>query len=328
MDARRARTWRRVARFGVAIAGSEAITALMCFAFNGTVRLDFMVTGVVCAVAIAGAIEGATSRYRHRLAEANAALERRVLERTAELEQANRLAAAVSHEIRTPLSVITLAAADARDAAANPEQAEMLDDVVEAAARIATILRDLSALTTRIDEPLGSVDVGGVVDIALRLVSYEMRGKVRLVRDAFDVPPIAANPSRLVQVVLNLLINAVRAAPADRPCTVRVAASADDGEVVLRVIDDGVGMDAATRARVFEPYFTTRGDRGGTGLGLAICRDIVTAAGGRIEVDSAPGHGTTMSVHLRRYGNSRRATPAMSELAGSPSAASAVTAVS
>jgi signal transduction histidine kinase len=312
MDATRARTWRRVARFATAIVASEAITALMCLAFNGTVRLDFMVTGLVCAVAVHGGIERATRQYRHKLAEANAALEQRVAERTAALEIANHqliardrmatagsLAAAVSHEIRTPLSVIVLAIDDIRADDLAPETREIVDDVAEAGQRIATILRDLSTFATPIDEPLGAVELGAVIDSAARLAAYQMRGRTQLVRDPCDVPPVIGSASRLVQVVLNLLVNAARAAKPDAPCTVRIGATVVGAEVVLRVADTGVGMDTPTRARLFEPYFTTRRDRGGTGLGLAICRDIVTAAGGHIEVASEPGVGTTMSVHLQ-----------------------------
>jgi signal transduction histidine kinase len=285
----------------------------MCFLFNGVVRVDFMVTGLVCAIVVAAVIDRITRQYRHQLRTANAELERRVAERTTELAHANHellirdrmatagtLAAGVSHEIRTPLSVIMMAVDEVRSSQGLPDDVgPILSDVAEAAAQIAVILRDLSTLASPVEEPLRAVPLEGVIDGAVRLAAYQLRGRTRLERGPCEVPPVLGTSSRLVQVVLNLLVNAARAARPDADNVVRIGAESRGEEVALTVRDTGVGMDAATQARVFEPFFTTGRERGGTGLGLAICRSIVDAAGGRIEVDSALGRGTTMKVYLQ-----------------------------
>lgn len=114
------------------------------------------------------------------------------------------------------------------------------------------------------------------------------------------------HPAELTQVVLNLVVNARDAMPGGGSLAVRTAGGwhnppgADGGEyVVLAVTDSGHGMDAATQARMFDPFFTTRGR---TGVGLATVREAVGRAGGAVAVDSTPGAGTTVRVYLRKAG--------------------------
>lgn len=117
---------------------------------------------------------------------------------------------------------------------------------------------------------------------------------------------VEGNRSQLEQVLLNLVTNAWHALQG-RPGRVVLGveeAAADEGQdggragAHLWVQDDGCGMDAATRDRIFDPFFTTKPAGQGTGLGLSVVHGIVTAHGGRIEVDSQPGHGTTFHVRL------------------------------
>lgn len=128
------------------------------------------------------------------------------------------------------------------------------------------------------------------------------------------VPDVVAlgDPDRLVQVLTNLVLNAVDAIlalPAREAGRgrIEIALGCDEGYVSISVHDDGTGMDEATRARAFEPYFTTHptageGRKAGTGLGLAITRALVTAMRGRLSLESTPGQGTTVTVTLAREG--------------------------
>jgi CheY-like chemotaxis protein len=101
--------------------------------------------------------------------------------------------------------------------------------------------------------------------------------------------------------VLNLATNAGQAMP--RGGVLHLGTGEEAGQVVLAIADSGPGMDEATRARIFEPYFTTRAE--GTGLGLATVRELVESAGGRLEVDSHPGLGSVFRVVLPAAGGSR-----------------------
>jgi signal transduction histidine kinase len=122
---------------------------------------------------------------------------------------------------------------------------------------------------------------------------------VRLVRGGLAVPKVVGNAPRLLQLLLNLIVNAARASRADAPNVIRVSATERAGAVVLAVEDTGTGMSRETLARVFEPFFTTGGKTGGTGLGLPICKSIVERMGGAIEIASTLGAGTTVSVRLK-----------------------------
>ncbi len=109
---------------------------------------------------------------------------------------------------------------------------------------------------------------------------------------------VAINQSQLGQVIMNLVVNAREAMPEGGRLTVETIGAGT--EVRLTVSDTGVGMDVATRSRLFEPYFTTKEPGGGTGLGLATVYDVVTQSGGRIDVTSEPGQGSTFRIFLPR----------------------------
>ena len=117
---------------------------------------------------------------------------------------------------------------------------------------------------------------------------------------------VRADAAAIIQVVLNLCLNALHALP-ERQGRITVALSArpDDlrsgtgaARLCLRVSDTGCGIDPALQARVFEPYFTTRGHAGGTGLGLATVQHVVQSHGGHVRLHSVPGQGSDFEVHL------------------------------
>jgi signal transduction histidine kinase len=101
--------------------------------------------------------------------------------------------------------------------------------------------------------------------------------------------------------MIHLLLNAAQSTPAGSPASnaVRVSSGTDgDGWASIEVADSGSGIPAAARARIFEPFFSTRGVGGGTGLGLSVCHGIVTGLGGSIDVASEEGRGTTVRIRL------------------------------
>ncbi|MFH1026693.1 MAG: ATP-binding protein, partial [Pseudomonadota bacterium] len=101
------------------------------------------------------------------------------------------------------------------------------------------------------------------------------------------------------QVVTNLIQNALQALP-DKSCGVLVTSEFDrtGNEIIVRVVDEGCGIDTSLADHIMEPFFTTRLEQGGTGLGLSICATIVKDHGGRLEFSSEAGNGTTFSMHL------------------------------
>jgi len=237
------------------------------------------------------------------------------------------LAAGVGHEINTPLAYVVanldfalqqLAGGEngnaPEDAAARrSELRQALKDAREGAERVREIVRDLRSFSSNThDKDRITFELTPVLLSSIQMASNEIRHRARLVRDFRNVPMIAGSPSRLGQVFLNLLVNAAHAIPvgsADEH-TISVRASSSDHEVRVDVSDTGIGIEREHLARVFDPFFTTKPVGFGTGLGLFVCTRIVREHGGRIEVQSKPGFGSTFSVILPAQGSiPQRAAP-------------------
>jgi two-component system, NtrC family, sensor kinase len=113
-----------------------------------------------------------------------------------------------------------------------------------------------------------------------------------------ELPHVRCDPGQIEQVILALMMNAIDAMPNGGNLTVTSRKAANSGNVQIEVRDDGVGMPRDVLAKMFEPFFTTKEHGRGLGLGLAISRNIVDRHGGRIEVASERGHGTTFTITL------------------------------
>lgn len=207
-----------------------------------------------------------------------------------------QLSAAVAHEIGSPLQVLL---GRARALAERPDDAEQTRRVagilVREGERITRIVGQLLSWSRRRPAQRGPVDVAAAAREVAALLEIEARRRgVHLVVTEETRRPAWADVDQLQQVLLNLLTNALAAT--HRGGTVEVSVRDGEGGVQIEVRDDGAGMDDETRERVFEPLFTTRGERGGAGLGLVVVRGIVTEHGGRIAFTTALGAGTTFSV--------------------------------
>jgi PAS domain S-box-containing protein len=229
------------------------------------------------------------------------------------------LAAGVAHEINNPLAFILanvdFAIGELRGAGVDPEVVQALVDAKDGGQRVREIVRDLKSFSRATDDERELVDVRHVLHSAIGLASNEIRHRAQLVVEEGDVAPILANEYRVSQVVLNLLINAAQAIPEGHASenVVRAATfTASDGRAVVEISDTGAGIPPEILPRIFDPFFTTKPVGVGTGLGLSICHGIVTALGGDIEVESAPGRGSTFRVRLPPGARSEEArhTPA------------------
>ena len=172
----------------------------------------------------------------------------------------------------------------------------MTDDIAEGARRAQLIISDLQNLTSASQRALEQVDLQRVVRQSLALLGPRIPAAIKVETAIEAVPPLAARAGQLEQVVVNLLDNAVRALPDGGTIRVRVAREGPD--VALSVGDDGVGMTEEVRRQACEPFFTTRAAGEGSGLGLAIVASIVRGHRGTIEIHSAPGQGTQITVRV------------------------------
>lgn len=276
-----------------AIGLSVAVSAFASWCFYGTVQQEFLLTGAVAAFVVTLATERVIGPLRAK----NQRLEAEVSIRSAELEAA-RVNASVAHEIKNPLGAVIGNLELAEEILASPslDPEELLRSIRAAAtaARHASgLVDDLSALG-RTTAEVGPADLRNAAATGIARARVEAGGRIELALD--DLPHVAANESRMVQVLLNLMINAALASRPGVENVVSVQGRVEGDRVHVIVTDCVTGMSSEQLARAFEPGFTTRAGRGGTGLGLLIVRNIVEGTGGEVRVDSTLGVGTR--VHL------------------------------
>ena len=231
----------------------------------------------------------------------------RAVGRAEKLAAVGRLAAGVVHEINNPLATIAACAESLEKRieegafANSPEEADLREylglirDEAFRCKNITNGLLDFSRLRAGQRVP---VDMAEIVKAAARLVTHQQRGdNIQIdVEAAAGLPKVSGDVSQLQQAVLALATNAIDAMPEGGTLTLR--ASRSGPRVLVQVIDNGIGIPPENMTRIFDPFFTTKDVGRGTGLGLAVCYGILSDHGGRLDVRSSVGTGTTFTITL------------------------------
>jgi two-component system sensor histidine kinase HydH len=219
------------------------------------------------------------------------------LVRAEKLITVGALSAGIAHEIGSPLAVIRGRAEQVLRGMVNGARAEDLRVIIKHIDQIASTIRQVLdfARGQPIERQVVSLD--GVVERARALLQWKLEAKgVQMdARIDHDLPLLAADPDQLQQVLVNLLLNACDAS-ADGQRVAVTARRARDRLVSIEVADHGSGIAPELMNAVFDPFFTTKKRGEGTGLGLSIASNIVRNHGGRIDLASTPGKGTTVTV--------------------------------
>jgi signal transduction histidine kinase len=239
------------------------------------------------------------------------------LVRSEKLASMGRLVAGIAHEINNPVNAVintlapleeaikTMAAAGASGEAAAAVAAagdaqEMLGVVQRGAARSKAIVQALHNYSRGDEQRPQELALARSVDDSLDLLRHRLRN-VRVEKQIDPALRIRGYPGQIDQVFMNLITNAAQAiGERERGGTIRVAAADRAGDVEITVADDGPGIPADVIPRIFDPFFTTKDVGEGSGLGLSIVHGIVDRHGGRIEVQSQVGEGTTFRIRLPR----------------------------
>jgi PAS domain S-box-containing protein len=265
-----------------------------------------------------GAVEGVLGVLRDVTAERR--MGEQLLQRE-KLAAMGQLVSGVAHELNNPLAGVLafselLLGEPALAPAAGPaarELRELAETVHGEARRAARIVGKLLAFARQHPPQRTATDLNRVLLEALDLRRYALRAQqvdIALALD-YELPATAADGPQLQQVFLNLITNAEHALlrrPADRRLTARTRAEGE--RLFVEVADNGPGLTEEERARIFEPFYTTKPVGQGTGLGLAVSAGIVRDHDGRLSVESAPGAGATFVVELPWVAPAREAAPA------------------
>lgn len=214
------------------------------------------------------------------------------------------LAAGVGHEINNPLTYIMLNLELLErelgyDRPRLERMRQMVDQTRYGTERVRSVVRDLQALTRAHEDHVTRIEPATILTRCLEIAHHQIKHRAQVIRTFGPTPAVLGNEGRMVQLFLNLVINAAQAIPEGdvERNRIRITTATDAANrAVIEITDTGSGIAAEHISRIFDPFFTTKAVGEGTGLGLAICRTIVVSMGGDIEVDTAAG--TTFRVRL------------------------------
>jgi signal transduction histidine kinase len=260
---------------------------------------------------LAGAFDVMTDRLRERtdeilqrteqLADANAKLQsaQQQLVQSEKLAAVGQLTAGIVHDVKNPLAIIVgLAEELPEHSDLNPVARKYLTTIRDSARRANTIVTDLLKFARESTPELKLQDLRDTVETVLRLTDYLARkGKVHVTKDLPAGPLLVMYDAvQIEQVMMNLVQNAIQAMP--HGGTLHVSLSQSDETIAVAVKDTGIGIPPQNLNRIFDPFFTTKPPGEGTGLGLSTSYGIVARHGGRIDVASKVGEGTTFTIWL------------------------------
>jgi signal transduction histidine kinase len=249
--------------------------------------------------ATVGALQAEMAQARQHLVEA---------ERLATVGQSM---AGVVHDINAPLTAVTAFAQLIQKESADEKSRERAGHIVEAATRAQRLVRELLKMARPTPPSLESVDLQQLLQVAMDLERPQCAvSGIKLVA-AFDpaLPQVKADPHRLGQVFINLLVNARQAMDsAEKGSAITVQTRRLERVVEVRFVDDGPGIPAAIKQKIFDWFFTTKPPGEGTGLGLAVSREILVSQGGNLRVEDTPQGGATFVLELP-LGDAAPATP-------------------
>ncbi len=265
---------------------------------------------VALASSIVGIIvNGAERQIRQQYTELQETHQQ--LAQAAKLASVGELAGGMAHELNTPItSILSLASHLEKSRATSfaPSERESVEIIAQQAERVSRIVGNLLKFARQSHLEVSQLDVGELLDTATGLVQFRLRKNGIVVRREIDaeLPLILGDATRLTEVFVNLLNNAIDAMPGGGVLVVRASHNpAREGGVRAEVTDSGCGIAPEHLPRIFDPFFTTKEAGRGTGLGLSISHGIVKDHGGHIWAESRLGTGTTLRVTLPTGGERR-----------------------
>ena len=209
-----------------------------------------------------------------------------------------KLTAGIAHEIRNQLTILGYAEVIRMAVPENKQVAQYVQNILDTRNRILSIVDEIRQFAKNQAQSYTKLPVSltNVVNTALSIIGYDREAKKRTFLRDFQVAPVLTmNPDKIIQVVINLVRNAVQATAENG--TITVIISANDSRALIDITDNGCGIPPEQQELIWQPFFTTKGETG-TGLGLDICRRIIEGHHGRISCRSEVGVGTTFTIEL------------------------------
>jgi two-component system sensor histidine kinase HydH len=232
-----------------------------------------------------------------RRADLTIRAQQRQLVNSETLAAIGEMSTAVAHGIRNPLASIR-SSAELIPGSQPQRIQEAAEDIVAQSDRLEAWVRELLSYTRPLNEPSTRVAVGPLVEQCVRDYARELKSRGIQIDAATSphLPPVRGNPLLLGQVLRSLLANAIEAMSPGGRIAVHSTLAHTNGQITLSVRDSGPGMTPEQLARVGKPFYTTKPR--GLGVGLSLARRIVERSGGHMDIESTPGQGTVVTLHL------------------------------
>ena len=221
--------------------------------------------------------------------------------RSEKLASIGRLAAGIAHEINNPLTSVLTFSSLLLKKAENDDQKEKLGIIVQETTRCRRIVRDLLNFARQGEPKKEECSINQVIDSALSLTGNQMKigdKRIAVKKELGELPLLQLDPNQMLEVFVNIMINAIDAMPRGGELTLATCLAQDGKTVEIVVSDTGCGIPRQNLARIFDPFFTTKEAGKGTGLGLSVTYGIIDRHNGSIDVDSEVGRGTTLTIRL------------------------------
>lgn len=218
------------------------------------------------------------------------------------------LSAGVAHEIKNPLAIILQGLEYLKRSltgsgfSSEGEALDVVERIKKATLRADKIVKDLLNFARQSPPQREEVDISSIIDESLSLVEYEFElKKIKIIKKyAPMIPKLKVDSNQMKQVFINLLFNALDALPegGEIGIGVRPIMDSENRKIEIKIADNGCGIPQEELPKIFDPFFSTKKDKGGTGLGLSVTRGIIERHNGSIRVESQPGKGTTFILEL------------------------------
>ncbi len=216
------------------------------------------------------------------------------------LSAVGTLAAGIAHEVGTPLTSISSLAQILQMKVENPEFKDKLDIIQQSIDRIARTVRTLVDFSRPIAEKVEDIYLNNVIEHVIRILKYDKRLKHQeiVTELASDIPLVRASFDQILQVFINICLNAADAMEGKSDGMLEVKTWHEENYVLASIRDNGTGIPRSNLDHIFEPFFTTKKNGKGTGLGLWVSYNIIKGFSGDIKVESVEGQGTTFIISL------------------------------
>ena len=226
-----------------------------------------------------------------------------ILVESHKLRAIGNLTAGIAHELNNPLNNIILTSEMLKDGYndySEDDKKDMINDLVTQGERAQQTVKNLLDFARESETTFEYLRIDTLIDETIKLAKNQIRlSKIEFQEDIpKNLPPIYGDRKLLIQVFLNILLNAIDAMPKGGMLSVKVAEEKKTGFVSIFISDSGCGIPQHIISSIFAPFFTTKPTGKGTGLGLAVSKGIIETHGGSIDVDSRVNEGTTFTIHL------------------------------